>query len=164
MAAVDHFLKITGIKGESLDATHKNEIEVRSFSWELAREASSGAGGAGGGGAAGKATFEDLSIVKRVDRSSPKLAQACATGKHFPEAVLAVRRAGGPNFSVDFLVITLSDVMISSYRSSADEVESAPIDSFSIQFAKIQYSYTTQKADGTLDASVEWNWDLKLGK
>jgi type VI secretion system secreted protein Hcp len=159
--AVDHFLKITGIKGESQDAAHKNEIEVRFWSWGFANESSSGVGG---GGAAGKATFEDLSIVKRVDRSSPRLAQACATGKHFPEAVLAVRRAGGPSFSLDFLVITLSDVTISTYRSSADEVESVPIDAFSIRFAKIQHSYTTQKADGTLDTPVEWTWDLKLGK
>jgi len=160
VAGIDHFLKITGIKGESQDATHKNEIEVRSWSWGLASEASSGAGG---GGAAGKPTFEDLSIVKRVDRSSPKLAQACATGKHFPEAVLAVRRAGGANFSLDFLVIKLSDVTISSYHSSVDETDSTAMDSFSIRFAKIRHSYTTQKADGTLDTAIEWNWDLKLG-
>jgi type VI secretion system Hcp family effector len=70
MADVDNFLKITGIPGESQDRTHKDEIEVISWSWGLTR-----AGTAGSGGAAGRPAFREVSIQKRVDRSSPKLNQ-----------------------------------------------------------------------------------------
>ena len=33
MAAVDYFLKFDGIKGESADVKHKDEIDVESWSW-----------------------------------------------------------------------------------------------------------------------------------
>ena len=155
MADVDYFLKISGIQGESQDRTHRDEIEVRSWSWGLAKPAATGPGGAG------RAAFQDFSIIKSVDKASPKLAEACVTGKHFPEAVLTARRAGGPNFSLDFILIKLSDVIIPRYQGSADESESTPIDSFSIDFTKIEYSYSTQKADGTPDAAARWTWDLK---
>ena len=153
----DYFLKITGVQGESRDNAHKDEIEVESWTWGLSKPAVTGPGGAG------RATFQDFSILKRVDKSSPRLAQAGVKGEHFPEAVLAARRAEGPNFSTDFLVIRLSDITISSYEE-AGESQSAPMDSIDIVFSRIEYSYTVQKADGTLDAPVKWSWDLKANR
>lgn len=158
MADVDYFLRISGIQGESQDRTHKDEIQVWSWSWGLTRPSATGPG------SAARPAFQDLSIMKRVDRSSPRLAEACVTGKHFQEAVLAAREAGGPNFSRDFLSIKLSDVTIPSYQNSAQETGSIPMDSFSIDFAKIEYSYTLQKADGTPDTAIKWSWDLKQGR
>jgi type VI secretion system secreted protein Hcp len=89
--AIDIFAKIGDIKGESLDDTHKEEIEVLSFSWGVTNAGSSGAGGGGG---AGKATFQDLSIVHKIDKASPNLLQACATGEHVKEATITHRKAG----------------------------------------------------------------------
>ena len=68
--ATDIFAKIGDIKGESLDAKHKDEIEVLSFSWGVAN---SGSAAPGGGGGAGKATFQDLSIVHGIDKATPEL-------------------------------------------------------------------------------------------
>jgi type VI secretion system secreted protein Hcp len=73
--ASDIFAKIGDIKGESLDAKHKDEIEVLSFSWGVT---TTGATATGGGGGAGKATFQDLSIVHKIDKASPLLMRACA--------------------------------------------------------------------------------------
>ena len=153
----DFFLKITGVQGESRDAVHENEIEVESWSWGVATPTTTGPG------AAGKATFRELSVRKRVDRSSPRLAQGCVQGEHFQEAVLASRRAEGPTFSTDFLVIKLFDVMIQRYEEVADS-QSGPMDSLDFNFTRIEYRYTLQKADGTLDAPAIWSWDLKTGK
>ena len=89
--AVDSFLKLDGIPGESADARHKGEIDVLAFSWGVSRAGSSGAGGGGG---AGKAIFEDLLVVARTSKASPKLWQACATGQHLKGAVLACRKPG----------------------------------------------------------------------
>ncbi len=89
--ATDIFAKIGDIKGESVDAKHKDEIEVLSFSWGVTN---SGSGGSGSGSGAGKATFQDLSIVHGIDKATPALLNACATGLHIKDATITHRKAG----------------------------------------------------------------------
>jgi len=89
--ATDIFAKIGDIKGESVDAKHKDEIEVLSFSWGVTN---SGSTSTGGGGGAGKATFQDLSIVHGIDKATPALLKACATGQHIKDATITHRKAG----------------------------------------------------------------------
>src|SRR5256885_3864946 len=91
MAAVDYFLKVDGIEGESTDSKHKGEIDVQSFSWG---ETQSGTFAAGGGGGAGKVAMQDFHFVMGVNKSSPKLMLACANGQHIKQAVLTCRKAG----------------------------------------------------------------------
>ena len=157
MAVVDFFLKIAGIKGESQELKHKNEIEVEAWSWGLTNP------GAAAPAGAGKPTFQDFSFVKRVDRSSPRLALASATGEHIPQAILAVRRPTG-RVSFEFLKVTLSDVQVSGYQGTAEGTEAPPMDSFSLKFSKIEFSYTMQKEDGSPDAPVTVGWDVKANK
>ena len=92
MAQVDYFLKIDGVDAESADQTHKGEIALESFSWG---QSQSGTAGRGGGGGAGKVQSQDFSFVKKVDKSSPVLMIACATGQHYTNAILTARKAGG---------------------------------------------------------------------
>src|SRR5437773_2653298 len=80
--ASDIFAKLGDIKGESSDDKHKDEVEVLSFSWGLAN---TGTIGSGTGSGAGKATFHDLSFVHHIDKASPVLMQACATGVHLKD-------------------------------------------------------------------------------
>jgi type VI secretion system secreted protein Hcp len=77
--ATDIFAKIGDIKGESLDSKHKDEIEVLSWSWGVQQ---SGTMAHGGGGGQGKASFNDFNFAHHVDKSSPVLLKACATGEH----------------------------------------------------------------------------------
>ena len=91
-AAVDMFLKIDGINGESEDATYKGEVDILAWSWGMSQ---SGTTHIGGGGGAGKANFQDLSVTKWVDKASPLLMQKLANGQHIKEATLVVRKAGG---------------------------------------------------------------------
>ena len=104
--AVDYFLKIDGVPGESADAKHKGEIQLESFSWG---ETGSGGAGAGGGGGAGKVQMQDLVVTMVVSKASPKLMLACATGKHHKDAVLTARRAG--KAQQEFLVFKFKDVV-----------------------------------------------------
>jgi type VI secretion system secreted protein Hcp len=90
--ATDIFLKLGDIKGESLDGKHKEEIELHSWSWGVAN---AGSLASGSGGGTGKANFSDLSFVHNMDKASPALLLACSTGKHYPEATLTARKAGG---------------------------------------------------------------------
>ena len=109
--AVDMFLKLGDIKGESLAAGHTEEIEVLSWSWGCSQ---TGTTHSGTGGGTGTASVQDLTISKYVDKSSPTIVQACCQGMHMPEAVLTLRKAGG-NEPVEYLKITLKEVLISSH-------------------------------------------------
>ncbi len=154
--AVDVFLKLDGIEGESKDAKHKGEIDVESFSFGASNAGSSGGGGGGG---AGKVSMHDFSFTTRVSKASPKLFLACASGEHIKTALLTVRKAGGQQH--DFLKVTLSDVTVSGYAEAGAETADVPTDQVTMNFAKIQLSYTGQRPDGTLDAAVAAGWDLK---
>src|SRR5215831_10842790 len=101
--AVDMFLKLDGIEGESKDHKHAGEIELLSFSWGVSN--SSQVGCAGGGGGAGKANFSSFSFMKRVDSATPQLMLSCATGEHIKSGLITVRKAGEK--PVEFLKIKL---------------------------------------------------------
>lgn len=154
--AVDYFLKVDGIPGESTDAKHKGEIDVLAFSWGVSNDASPGSGGGGG---AGKAHFEDLMVVARTSKASPKLWLACATGQHLKTAVLTCRK-GAAKSQVEFLKITLSDVTITSYDIDGSD-EEPPLDHVALAFAKVVTEYVAQDATGKLQPPVKAGWDLK---
>ncbi|HLC25129.1 MAG TPA: type VI secretion system tube protein Hcp [Nitrosopumilaceae archaeon] len=158
-AAVDMFLKMDGVEGESTDKTHGKEIDVLSWSWGASQ---SGSMAAGGGGGAGKVSMQDLSITKHIDKSSPKLFEALATGKHLKEAKLVLRSAGGSQ--VEYLVITLSDVLVSSYSTGGSSGDDRPTESISLNFAQIKMSYVEQDTKGSAGAATEFGWDIKANK
>ena len=155
--ASDIFAKLGDIKGESLDSKHKDEIEVLSYSWGVSN-AGSMAHGSGGG--EGKATFHDLSFVHKIDKSSPVLLQACATGTHIKEATITHRKAGKEQH--EYLIVKLNDVIITgvTHGGSGD----GHSENVSISFAKVDFQYKMQKPDGSLDAPVNFKYDLKANK
>jgi len=160
MAAVDFFLKIDGIDGESADDKHKGEIDIYSWSWG---EQQTGAHGAGGGGGAGKVDVQDFHFTMHVNKSSPKLALACASGEHIKKAVLTCRKAGKDQ--QEFLKITLSDLLVSSFQTGGSGgSDIIPVDQISLNFAKYEIEYKEQKADGTLGGSIKAGWDIKANK
>jgi type VI secretion system secreted protein Hcp len=160
MAAVDYFLKVEGIDGESQDSKHKGEIDVESFSWGVSQ---TGAHAGGGGGGAGKASFQDFHFVTKANKGSPKLFLACATGQHIKKAVLTCRKAGTEQ--QEFLVITFSDLLVSSYQTGGSgHSDIVPMDQCSLNYAKIEFAYSPQKPDGTLDAPVKTGYDVKSNK
>ena len=158
--ASDFLLEIDGIKGESKDAKLADSIEVSSFSWGVSN---SGSFASGTGGGTGKSSFQDLHFTGSVNKASPNLAKACATGQHIKKATLHVRKSGGE--PQDFYLIKLEDVLISSYQSGGSEGSNAvPTDQFSLNFAKIEFDYHPQNEKGALEAPVVFKYDLKAGK
>jgi len=157
--AIDYFLRIDGVAGESLDAKHKGEIDVESWSWG---EANPVPPGGGGGGAAGKVQMQDFNFTAKVSTASPNLMLACASGKHFKSALLTARKAG--KSQQEFLTFSLSDVLVSAYQAGGAEGEVVPGDSVSLNFAKIQVEYKAQNPDGSLGESIKAGWDVKQNK
>jgi type VI secretion system secreted protein Hcp len=155
--ASDIFAKIGDIKGESLDDKHKDEIEVLSFSWGVAN---TGTASTGSGGGAGKATFQDLTIVHNVDKASPNLLRACATGAHIKDATITHRKAG--KGQQEFLIFKMSDIIITGVTHGGSQ--GAYSESVSMAFAKVDLEYKPQKQDGSLDAGIHFKYDLKANK
>src|SRR5204863_3769217 len=145
--------------GESTDDKHKGEIDIQSFSWGVNQM---GTHGSGGGGGAGKATFNDVHFSTNISKASPKLFLACATGEHFKKAVLTARKAGKDQ--QEYMKITMSDCLVSSYQDGGGSGGVIPTDQFSLNFAKVEFEYKPQKADGTLDSAVKAGYDLGANK
>ena len=156
--AADIYAKIGDIKGESIDAKHRDEIEVLSFSWGVAASGSS-TGGSGAG--AGKPTFHDLSFVHIVDKASPKLLEACATGMHVKEATLTHRKAGKEQH--EYLIVKMSDVTITAVAHGGSSGQPSP-ETVSLAFAKVEFQYRPQKPDGSLDAAIHFKYDIRANK
>jgi type VI secretion system secreted protein Hcp len=157
--AVDMFLKIDGIKGESVDDKHKDEIDVLSWSWGMSQ---SGAAHMGGGAGAGKVNVQDLSFTKHIDVSSPDLYLACCNGKHLKEAKLVVRKAG--ESPLEYLVITMTDVIISSATLGGSGGEDRLTENVGLNFAKVNVDYTAQDNKGGAAAKPKMGWDIAANK
>lgn len=159
MAAVDYFLKLNGIDGESTDSKHKASIDIESWSWG---ETQTGSHSGGGGGGAGKVQMQDFSFTMRVNKASPKLMLACASGEHIKEAILTCRKAGKEQ--QEYLKIKFYDLLVSSYQTGGSRGDVIPVDQISLNFSKIEYDYKEQKVDGSLGGSVKAGYDLKANK
>lgn len=159
MASVDYFLKIDTIDGESTDAKHKGEIDVQSWSWG---ETNAGSFVTMGGGGAGKVVMQDFHFTMVTSKASPKLMLACATGQHITKAVLVCRKAGTEQ--QEFLKITFSDLLISSYQTGGSQGSVIPTDQVSFNFTKIEFEYKEQKPDGSLGGAVTTGYNLKENK
>lgn len=152
--AVDFFLKIDGIPGESADAKHKDEIDVLSWSWGAMQ---TGTMSYGGGGGAGKVNFQDFSFTMRMNKATPKLILSCSNGEHIKKAVFVARKAGKEQ--QEYMKMVFSDLMVANYSTGGGGDE--PIENISLNFSKVEYEYKPQKADGTLGDAIATGWDLK---
>ena len=157
--ASDIFAKIGDIKGESPDDKHKGEIEVLSWSWGVTQ---SGTMAHGGGGGEGKANFNDFNFTHHIDKASPVLMKACATGEHIKEATITVRKAG--KGQQEFLIIKMNDIIITGVAPSGAGDGAATAEHVALQFAKVDLEYKPQKQDGSLDAGIHFKYDIKGNK
>jgi type VI secretion system secreted protein Hcp len=157
--AHDMFLKLDGISGESADDKHKGEIDIQSFSFGVSQ---TGTAGRGGGAGAGKASFTDISIVKSADKASPNLMAKCATGEHIASALLTVRKAGGTQ--QEYYKIKLTDLLVSNFQNTGSGNDSIPLETLSLNFAKIEFEYNEQDSKGGLKGVVKAGYDLKANK
>lgn len=155
--ASDYFLDIDGIKGEATDATHKDQIQLQSWSWG---ESQTGSFASNAGGGAGKVAMQDFHFSMSTNKASPDLMLSCATGKHIAKALLTCRKAGDKQ--QEFLKISFTDLLISSYQVGGGG--DVPTDQIAFNFATVKFEYAPQKADGSLDTPVIRGYDVKQQK
>lgn len=155
--AVDMFIKIDAVKGEAQDKAHKDEIDVLAWSWGMSQ---SGSMHTGGGGGSGKVAVQDMSFTKWIDKSSANLMEYCSNGKQYKEAKLVVRKAGGDN-PLEYLIITMTDVIVTSVSTGGSGGEDRLTENVTLNFAGVKVDYQAQKPDGSKDGGpVKYGWDI----
>lgn len=157
--AVDMFLKLNGIEGESLDDKHKGEIDILAWSWGMSQ---TGSFHTGPGGGAGKANFQDLSLTKYVDLASPLLQLFTANGDHMADATLTVRKAG--KTPLEYIIITMKKVMVTSVSIGGSAGEERLTENVTLNFAQVSFAYSSQKDTGGKDKEKFFKWDVPANK
>jgi len=155
--AVEMFLDIDTVQGESQAKSFENKIDIFSFSLGASNPTSVSTGSGSG---AGKVSISSMSIQKVVDKSSAKLFLACCQGKHFPKGKLTVREAGG-DAPVEYLVMDFTQIFVDSISWGGASGGEKPSESLSFSFASIKMTYQEQKAAGSGEKSGEAGWDLQ---
>ncbi|HWE99974.1 MAG TPA: type VI secretion system tube protein Hcp [Caulobacteraceae bacterium] len=153
--ALDMFIQIGALKGESVDKTHKDKIDVLAWSWGMSN---SGSTHIGGGGGSGKVNVQDLSFTKYIDKSTPDLMLACANGKHYTDATLIVRKAGEK--PLEYMTITMTEVLITSVSTGGSGGEDKLTENVTLNFAKVKVDYKEQTKDGTAGAAPTMTWSI----
>jgi type VI secretion system secreted protein Hcp len=160
--AFDAFLKVDGIPGESADDKHKGWIEVESFDL-CAEQPVSNVVSTAGGASAGRVEHHDFVVRKLIDKSTPKLFDACNAGKHIKEIILELCRAGGDKQK--YLEIKMEQVMISKFNPSTWKGADFPSEEVHFNYGKIVITYIQQKRDdGTAAGNIAAGWDLTTNK
>ena len=153
--AFDAFLKLDGIKGESVDSKHKDEIQIESYSWGLANASAP----VGGGGGTGRASFQDFTFTTDISKAMPPLFTHCVSGKHIKEGLLTLRRAGGEQ--QDYLKIKFTDILITGLSEAGNVEGAAPMDQVSLNFNEIEIEYVPQEQDGSPGTPVTARWNIR---
>ena len=159
--ASDNFLKIDGIEGESTDDKHKNWIEILSYNWGVSQQSSGADRSATGAGSSSRADFQDLSIVKTMDKASPKIFLACAKGDTIKEVSLQLCRAAGSKQT--YMEFKLSDAHITSVNLGGGG-GGEPSESLTFSFGKMEQTYTKIGLDDKAAGNVGMKWDLTANK
>jgi len=157
MAKPDYYLQIEGIEGESTKKHCENHIELLSWSWG---ETNTGSMSHGTGGGTGRVSMQDFNFTMTVNKATPKLMLACATGEHIKKAVLTCREAGKEQ--QEFLKITFSDILCSSYQIGGSHGDdNKPVDHVSFNYTKVEWEYKQQDEKGQTGKPVKAGYDLK---
>jgi len=150
--AEDVFLKLDGIKGESQDAQHKDEIHIGSFRFGVEQKPETAGGVA-------KVELHDIVIRKAFDKSSTALALACCTAKPIKTGHIVVRRAGEK--PLEYIKMKLENVIVTKYRTAAGDGNDVVGEEIALNFSKYFVEYYEQKEDGSGKPGAQAGWDVK---
>lgn len=156
--AMDMFLEIATLKGETKDKVFKDKGGIDVLAWSFGAS-NSGSAHVGGGSGSGKANVQDISVTKWVDSTSPLLMLATCAGTHYDTAKLTVRKAGG-DAPLEYMIISMEEVLISSVSTGGSGGEDRLTENISLNFARFKYEYRPQTPKGAAEPTIPMTWDI----
>lgn len=160
--AIDVYLQIDTIKGESTDDKHKDWIECKSVNWEVIQPKSATAS-TGGGHTAERCEHHDIVLTKMADLATPLLLQNCSSGKTFPKAKFEFMRADNKGERVKYFEIELVNVLISGVAPTVVEGDIL-LEKVSLKYSQVKWKYIQQKVTGGTGGNTAGGWDLATNK
>ena len=160
--AIDVYLQIDGIKGESTDSVHQGWIELTSAQWGV-KQPKSAAASTGGGHTAERCEHQSIAITKLADLSSPILMQICSAGKTIPKARLEFMRADGQGERVRYYEVELENVLIGNISQVVHQGDVLH-DSLGLKYSKVKWKYSQQKIGGGASGNTSGGWDLATNR
>jgi len=155
--AVNAYLMIDGRPGPS--TSKQNAIDILSFSFGATQTAVIGVGSSGGEARAGRASLQDLTIMKVLDKVSPLLFDDCVTGNYLKTVDVIYDKPMGDS-QEDYFKIHLEDALITSIQLSGSSEN--PVESISFAYSKVKVSYNPEEG-GALKGFIDKGFDvLKL--
>ncbi len=152
-AAYDAFLKIDGIDGGSEVDGREGWIDLFSVAQGMSRSMSLVARDG-----ASKPEFDELWLAKPVDKATPLLIEACAAGKHYPEAILDLVRADSA--ATRFFRVRLEDVFISRTEIQGNASDGHTLESIGLTYGYLEWSYVEFDLTGQEVAEHLAYWNL----
>jgi type VI secretion system secreted protein Hcp len=155
--AVDYFLEVDGIKGESSDDKFKDQIQILSWSWGASNTSSvAGTGGSG----AGKVDLSDFSCMTNFDKATPNFFKAITKGTHVTKATLSAIKSGAEG--KPYLKVAFEEMFVTGLQmSAAGEI---PTVSLSFTYNQIGVDYSMQDEKGSLKSIGEIKYNVKQNK
>ena len=139
----DCFLKLDQVSGESHDQEFDGYIQVDSWQWGVAQNASLAAAISD---ARGAPTVHSLSFVHAIDSASTGLLSRCVKNTVISKGDLAMRRAGGK--AQKYLTIKLEKVRVLSVDIIHDAQHETPSERVVLAFDRFDLEYVPQSALG----------------
>ena len=153
-AAPKYYLQINGIQGESTDQHYPGLVDVISFEEGVTNLTNTSSGATGG-----RANFQDLKIVKNIDKASVNLELHCANGQALIDVKLVCVRGAG---NVEFYTVMLHDATVTSYKIISDG--HSITEEVTFNFKKIEWNYIRTKPDGKVENPIKVQWDIGLNR
>src|ERR1044071_481756 len=154
--AIDTFLKLASVKGESQVKGFEDQIQILAWSWGMSQ---TGTTHHGSGGGAGKVNVQDLSFTHYVDSATPGLILACCKGTHYDEATLTMRKAGGE--ALPYMTLKLKDIIVTSVSGGGSGGEDQQTENVTLNFASFEVSYQPQDNKGAKKGgAIEIKYDI----
>lgn len=160
--AIDVYLQIDGIKGESADKNHADWIECQSVQWQVLQPKSATAS-TGGGHTAERTEHKDIVLAKVADLATPLLLQHCSSGKTIPKAKFEFLRADGAGVPIKYFEIELENVLVSSVEPAIQGGEILN-ETVALKYSKVVWKYTRQKVGGGAAGNTSGGWDLAANR
>jgi len=155
--AVEYYLELDGIQGESQKTGSENQIEIHSWSWGANNSSSVGFGTGSG---TGKVSISSMNIMQDVDTASAKLFQKCCDGTHIANGKLHCWEAGGDNNKVEYLLYEMAEIFVDNVQWGGSGASGKPSETVSFSFNQVVITYYPQNADGTKGDKQQAGWNV----